>query len=375
MTQHPPYAPARTWLVACYLCVFLMVLIGGLTRLTESGLSIVEWKPVTGALPPLTTQSWEAEFAAYKSSPQYVKVNKGMTLGDFQNIYWLEYIHRLMGRITGFVFLLPLLYYAAYRRYGGWLMVRMAQLTVLVGAQGAIGWFMVKSGLVDAPYVSPFRLALHLFVAFTVGALLVTTAIRWREQHTPETSPLSSGGEASMLVFSFFVLAMVMLQILLGALVAGYDAGLAYNTFPLMDGQWIPEGVGSLSPWYSNLFHNTITVQFQHRVMAFVAAGLVLAHYIVLRRSGQRVATRLALIATCIVIIQMAVGILTLIHIVPTGLASLHQMIAFLLFSFCAASTYLLYSARRNKLALAPPPHRGKHVYESYADSLDPRKL
>lgn len=342
MEVSPQNYRARIWIITCYACVFLMVLIGGLTRLTESGLSIVEWKLVEGTFPPVSTEGWMQEFLSYQQTPQYQKVNHGMSLSDFQGIYWLEYLHRLMGRVTGLIFLVPLLYFALTQKVPGWVLKRMTLLTLLVGAQGFMGWYMVKSGLVHDPYVSPLRLAAHLFLAFAVAGGLTAT---WLRLKFDAGDPMFSRPVSPFtLILSIIVTGAVLLQVLMGALVAGYDAGLAYNTFPLMDGDWVPQGLMLLDPWYRNLFENTLTIQFQHRVSAFIVGALVVGQFLYLCRLYPRHILLFTSYWTLIITAcQILIGIATLLYAVPTPLASLHQMTAFILFSFCAALNYLLY--------------------------------
>lgn len=342
MEVSPQNYRARIWIITCYACVFLMVLIGGLTRLTESGLSIVEWKLVEGTFPPLTSEGWMKEFLAYQQTPQYQKVNQGMSLSDFQGIYWLEYLHRLMGRITGLIFLVPLLYFALTQKVPAWVLKRMSLLTLLVGAQGFMGWYMVKSGLVNDPYVSPFRLAAHLFLAFAVAGALTAT---WLRLKFDAGNPMFSRPVSPFtLILSIIVTGAVLVQVLMGALVAGYDAGLAYNTFPLMDGDWLPSGLMLLDPWYRNFFENTLTIQFQHRITAFIVAALVIGQFLYLCRLYPRHILLFTSYWTLVITAcQILIGIATLLYSVPTYLASLHQMTAFILFSFCSALNYLLY--------------------------------
>jgi len=320
--------------MACAILVLLMVIIGGLTRLTESGLSIVEWKLVTGILPPLTDAGWEAELQEYRSSPQYQQINKGMSISEFKSIYWLEYLHRLLGRLVGIVFILPLVFFAATKRITKPDGLKMLGITALVGMQGVIGWYMVASGLNNVPSVSPYRLALHLGGATVIFGCLVKMWYRLGS-YSPRTytSPLP-----------LIVLGIVFTQVLLGALVAGLDAGLTYNTFPLMDGQIVPSGLFMIEPFHLNFFENVTMVQFQHRMFAYFVVALITVQHIMVLRSGANVQARIASWQlTGLTYVQVAVGIATLLYVVPISLASIHQTIAILLIGLCVRLHHLLH--------------------------------
>lgn len=310
------------WLVACMTMVVLMVLIGGVTRLTESGLSIVEWKVLSGTLPPLSQEAWEQEFHDYQATPEFQKINSYFGLAEFKRIFWLEYIHRLLGRITGIVFLLPLIYVAARRALPARYIGRMFCLSALVGVQGLFGWIMVKSGLQDDPRVDPIRLALHLSTAFTLFSLLW-----WQWLHLKReaiSTSLKYRGSLPILAF----IALLAIQIILGAFVAGHDAGMIYNTYPLMDGKFIPDGMMMLEPWWRNHLEHIPMVQLQHRLMAklLLVAAAALAWYLWARSSpAQKPAIRFFLI---ILFAQFSLGVATLIYEVPIALGSLHQLIA-----------------------------------------------
>jgi cytochrome c oxidase assembly protein subunit 15 len=242
----PRWLPiVRRWLTLLIVLVALMVAVGGVTRLTESGLSIVEWKLVSGTLPPMSETAWQEEFDAYKTSPQYLKVNHTFTLPDFQHIFWLEYLHRLLGRIIGLAVFLPLVYFIIRRALPKPLLWRMIAITVLVGAQGTVGWIMVASGLTDQPRVAPIKLALHLLLAFSLfGALLWT---RWQA-----IGSARSATDCKIVIATRLLLVLALIQLAFGALVAGLRAGKTYNTYPLMDGKWVPDGLYRLAPWWDN---------------------------------------------------------------------------------------------------------------------------
>jgi cytochrome c oxidase assembly protein subunit 15 len=303
-----------------------MVLLGGATRLTDSGLSMVEWQPLT-VLPPLDHAAWQDTFAKYQHSPQYRLRNTGMSLGAFQGIYWLEYIHRLWGRLIGVAVAVPLLIFALKGWVPRWLAWRMVGLFVLGGLQGALGWYMVASGLVDQPAVSAYRLAAHLgFAVLLYGALLLT-ALQASLTRQPQARPIGR----SLKRACFAAAGLVFLTILSGAFVAGLDAGLTYNTFPLMDGEWIPSGWRETSPWWRNFFESITAVQFHHRLLALFTACMLLT--LATWAGRHPVLRRLAIALAVIVGLQVLLGISTLLLVVPVGLAVAHQGGALILWS------------------------------------------
>jgi cytochrome c oxidase assembly protein subunit 15 len=314
------------WLFAVAALVALMVVIGGLTRLTESGLSMVEWKPITGWLPPLSDAAWAAEFEKYKQFPEYQKINIGMTLEGFQSIYWLEYIHRLLGRLIGVAFALPMIAFWISGRIPAGMKPHLVAMFLLGGSQGALGWFMVASGLVDHPDVSHYRLTAHLGLAFFIFAYLLwggLSLLRYGRMVSGR-----GGGIAAPLT------ALVFLQVLSGGLVAGMNAGLAHNTWPLMDGAFIPEGLLIANPWWINFFENAMTVQFQHRMLAY--GVFVLAVVTALSLKG-RAPTGLRHGLLTAVLLQLALGIATLLAHVPVSLGTLHQAGAVLVLGLAVA--------------------------------------
>lgn len=322
----------RIWLFLTALLVFGMVVLGGLTRLTESGLSIVEWKPVAGTFPPLNEAAWQEEFTRYQQSPQYIKVNKGMSVEQFKGIFWLEYLHRLAGRAIGILFLLPILYFATKKQLPGWLAYRLVGVLFLGGLQGVIGWYMVKSGLVNEPSVSQYRLALHLGMAFILIACLLWTAFDLDNKTAPAAASWSI--PKWIVTLAGGMVGLVFVQVLLGALVAGLDAGLTYNTFPLMDGKWVPDGLYVISPWWKNHFENVTLVQFQHRIFAMVLATYAVIFSILIFKNT--ICSRLLLqikLLVIVLIVQVALGVITLVHVVPIMLASGHQAVAAMLFA------------------------------------------
>jgi cytochrome c oxidase assembly protein subunit 15 len=312
-----------TWLLSVAGLVLVMIIVGGITRLTESGLSITRWEPVTGAVPPLNEADWRAAFDLYRDSPQYRQVNRGMSLEDFKFIYFWEYIHRLLGRVIGLAFALPLLWFAAKRaipRGYGW---KLVALLALGGLQGFIGWWMVASGLVDQPEVSHIRLAVHLLTAFTIFGALIWVAMDLRVLHrSPVARPARMGLTAIWAVSLLYV------QMLFGAYVAGLEAGYAFNTWPLMGDELYPAQAEWLQPWAANFVDNPITVQFVHRWFAFVAAAAIGALAWQAYRAGQ---WRSALVLAFALIFQIQLGVATIVTGVALWLGVAHQAMAALL--------------------------------------------
>jgi heme a synthase len=317
----PPHVRAiRLWLLAIAALLVAMVLVGGATRLTESGLSIVEWQPVAGTLPPLSAAQWQREFDKYRATPQYRHLNAGMSVDDFKVIYWWEWAHRMLGRVIGAAFLLPFLFFL----WRGWvtprLRTRLWAIFALGALQGAVGWWMVASGLVNRVEVSQYRLATHLVLACAIFAAIVWTLQSLSERATvavPARLRWSAAG----------LLALVLAQIYLGALVAGLRAGFIYNTWPLIDGTFVP-GAGSLfasAPAWRNLFENPLTVQFDHRMAAYALWAFAVLHALDAARSRSGPALTGALALAGAVTIQAVLGILTLIYVAPLAVALAHQ--------------------------------------------------
>jgi cytochrome c oxidase assembly protein subunit 15 len=326
----------RLWLLCVAVMIFMTLVVGGATRLTESGLSITEWKPVTGVVPPLSEAAWQAEFERYQAIPQYRELNSGMSLEAFKVIYWWEWSHRLLARATGAVFLLPFLFLL----WRGWVPKRLrARLWVIFGAGaflGAVGWWMVSSGLAGRVSVSEYRLAFHLTLAAAIYGAVLWTA----QQMTP---PVAQAAPVRLRIGALVVVIMVLIQIYLGALVAGLDAGLAFNTWPLIDGSFIPPAkhLWFFEPAWRNLFENRLTVQFEHRMMAYAIwlAAMVHANDAwTLRRE-----TAGALILAGAVTLQAILGIVTLLEQSPIPLALAHQMAAILLFTIAVVHAQRLH--------------------------------
>ncbi len=309
--------------------VFAMIVVGGMTRLTHSGLSIVEWQPIVGAIPPLKDSQWEEAFAKYRETPEYRLRNHDMTLEGFKGIFWWEYAHRLLGRVIGLVFFLPFLWFIARRRIPRRLAWPLAGIFALGALQGAVGWFMVKSGLVDDPRVSSARLATHLGLAFLIYASMLWVALGLLYAREDAGAGLARAARA--------LATLVFVMVLSGALVAAIHAGYAYNTFPLMEGNWIPPEILMIDPWWMNFVHNMATVQFVHRTIAMVIAvsvALIWWRVRVGTPSGSHARTwahALAVLAA----VQICVGIATLLLRAPLPLAAIHQAGAVLVFT-CA---------------------------------------
>ncbi|MFZ4541599.1 MAG: COX15/CtaA family protein [Rickettsiales bacterium] len=334
MQPLPKHQRAVTnWLLVCLVLVVMMVAVGGVTRLTESGLSIVEWKLVSGTLPPMSDAAWQAEFDAYKHTPQFKKVNSGFTVDNFKGIFWLEYIHRLLGRIIGMVIILPFLYFAARRQLPKRLLWRGFGIAMLVAAQGTVGWVMVASGLHDEPRVAPLKLGLHLLLAFMLFCLLLWT--RWQVQGHARRAATKLISRGARVVF-----VLLLLQIFLGALVAGLRAGLTYNTYPLMNGQFIPDGMHLLSPWWLNHLESSLTVQFQHRMGALALVGASLA---LIFSGWKRDPALRPLFKTILglLLLQFCLGVAALLSVVNLWLASAHQLVALALLAHFLKLVYL----------------------------------
>ncbi len=328
------------WLFACCFLIFGMISIGGITRLTHSGLSIVEWQPLVGTLPPLNDEQWEETFAKYRKTPEYTQVNQGMSLDSFKGIFWWEYVHRLLGRLIGAVFLVPFLWFAWRGKIRRQLLPRLSGIFLLGGLQGALGWYMVASGLVDDPRVSQYRLTAHLGLAVLIYAAIFWLALdlyRPRSRAAARSDFLRSARR-----HAWAIVVLVFMMVLTGGFVAGIRAGLAYNTFPLMNGNVFPEEMFLLEPWYLNFFSNMATVQFDHRLIAWILALAIPWFWLRMRsaeaslRAKQGANWLLLLVAA-----QISLGISTLLLVVPVPLAAAHQVGAVLVFS---AALYVLHS-------------------------------
>ncbi len=333
----------RIWLLAVAALVLAMIAVGGATRLTDSGLSITEWRPILGAIPPLDQSHWQEAFEKYKQIPEYDLVNKGMTLEAFKVIYWWEWSHRFLGRIIGLAFAVPLFvfWWRGMLRDGA--LPKYLGVLALGGLQGAAGWYMVSSGLVDRIDVSQYRLALHLSIAFLILGALVWLAMELAPRgdlvREPSLKPVS-------LRIAAVVVGLVFLQVALGAFVAGLKAGLHFNTWPLMNGAVIPEGLFDKTPWIANFFENETTVQFNHRLAAYIVVALGLMHMMaVLKRAESNQIRNSAMLLGGGLIAQMVLGIVTLLHAVPISLGVAHQSLAAVVLAIAVRHLYLMRAA------------------------------
>jgi len=330
------------WLLVCAALVFAMVVVGGVTRLTHSGLSIVEWQPIVGTLPPLSEAQWLATFEKYRQTPEYHQVNRGMSLAEFKGIFWWEYFHRLLGRLIGIVFFVPLAWFWVRGRLDRPLAWKLVGIFLLGGLQGAMGWYMVMSGLVDDPRVSQFRLTAHLSVAFLIFAAMLWVAMSL-------LAPRAAGGgdpQRALARLSWWITGLVAYMVVTGGFVAGIRAGKAYNTFPLMNGHVIPPEIFMIEPWWQNFFYNMATVQFDHRLGAWALAFLVPWFWLRARRielpPRARVAAHLLL---AVLAVQIALGISTLLLAVPVALGAAHQGAAVVVFGAALFANHALRRA------------------------------
>jgi heme a synthase len=325
-------AGIRFWLYGVAALLLMLVAIGGATRLTDSGLSITEWKPIHGVIPPLSQAQWQEELEKYRQIPEYQEINKGMSLDAFKVIYWWEWGHRFMARFLGLVFAGGLVFFWATKRLEPFLKPRLLALLVLGGSQGVVGWWMVSSGLTERTDVSQYRLAVHLTLASIILAAIIWVA-RGLAPHSEgkATSATRTG--------ALWITMLVVLQIYFGGLVAGLDAGMGYATWPLMDGRIIPEGLLELQPWWINGFENPLTVQFLHRGGAYLLFVVVILHAIRVRgRDGAHSThARRGAMLVALVLMQAMIGITTLLTFVPVPMALLHQAMGFITLGFAVA--------------------------------------
>ena len=324
------------WLLVCCALVFAIVVLGGVTRLTRSGLSIVEWQPIVGTLPPLTSADWQALFLKYQQTPEYQKVNPGMTLDGFKGIFWLEYFHRLLGRLIGVAFFVPLLYFLWRRALTMPLALKLGGIFLLGALQGAMGWYMVKSGLIDDPRVSQYRLTAHLALAFAIYAAMLWVALELLMPAPARAA--TTAGLTRVRRLAWAVTVLVIAMVVTGGFVAGIRAGYAYNTFPLMNGSWVPPEIFLIEPWYMNFFNNMATVQFNHRLVAWLLAFAVPWLWYEAGRAGLPAHTRLLThLLLAALAVQIALGIATLLLVVPAALAAAHQAGALIVFTIALA--------------------------------------
>jgi cytochrome c oxidase assembly protein subunit 15 len=326
------------WLLVCCALVFTMVVLGGITRLTGSGLSMVDWRPVSGVLPPLTDEAWQKTFEMYQATPEFQKVNSHMDVHDFKGIFWLEYLHRLLGRTIGIVFLLPFLFFVwqGYIHKNEWF--KYGTMFVLGGMQGLLGWYMVRSGLIDNPHVSQYRLTAHLVAAFLIYAYMFWVALSL-------LYPKTGGAAHPWYGKALALTALITVTVISGGFVAGLKAGKVYNTFPMMGDYWIPPGVMALDPWWSNFFDNIATVQLDHRILAISTFTLIVIFWLRIPKGELPTRARKSVNALLHTgILQIALGITTLLLVVPVPLAAAHQAVAMILFT---VALFLCHALRR----------------------------
>jgi heme a synthase len=327
------------WLMIVYCMIFAMVMVGGITRLTGSGLSMVEWHPLMGAVPPSGAEQWNNVFQKYQKSPQYKKVNHWMTIDDFKRIFFWEYFHRLLGRLIGVVFFLPWLYFVIRKRIRGKLLIHTLYLFFLGGAQGLLGWYMVKSGLVDQPAVSHYRLAAHLMLAF-----FVAVAILWVVFNQRHALPTAPPAHKRLRLFLLLFTGLLVLQIVYGAFMAGTRAGYLYSTFPTMNGEWIPTAFFGMKPAWRNFLENPTGIHFLHRLLGWLLIPLGLAIWAFGRKDSFSHRRRSTMLIGTFTLVQFLLGALTVIFHMPIWLATIHQGGALLLLSVAA---YGLHSSRK----------------------------
>ena len=327
------------WLLIVGALVYLMIVVGGVTRLTQSGLSMVNWQPVMGVLPPVGQQAWQAAFTEYQQYPEYQKVNRGMTLDEFKGIFYWEYSHRLLGRLLGLVFLIPLITLHALGRIAPRWLPRLWVLFALGGLQGLMGWYMVQSGLVDVPRVSHYRLAIHLLLA-----LFIMTCLLWLILDIRGTARVRVPRRFSLWLSG--LTALLTLQLLIGVFAAGLKAGHGFNTWPLMHGQWLADAALMMQPAWLNFLENGVMIQFLHRWLGLLLVVLVLG---VAWWAGRRL-VKVAYGLLALTLIQFLLGVLTLINQVPVVLGSLHQAVGCLMLLL---TVYLLYLTRPGDVTAA----------------------
>lgn len=307
------------WLLTCAVVIFGMILLGGVTRLTDSGLSMVEWRPLMGIIPPLSQGDWQDLFLKYQQFPEYQKINLGMTMSEFKVIFMYEYLHRVLGRLIGLLFFIPFVYFYFSRRISPQLLPKLLLMLVLGGCQGLMGWYMVKSGLVDVPHVSQYRLTAHLGLAIVIYGFIIWTAFGLINK--PCDQPAGLGKPACILS------ALVFLMILSGGLVAGTKAGYAYSTWPLMGDSFVPAGLYSMSPAWLSAFENITTIQFNHRIFAYIIALLLIGFSVFALRKNISSNVRIGIYSMLfLLVVQITLGISTLIFHVPVAIAAAHQV-------------------------------------------------
>lgn len=307
------------WLLICAVVILGMILLGGVTRLTDSGLSMVEWQPLMGVIPPLSHYDWQQLFLKYQQYPEYQKINLGMTLGEFKVIFMYEYLHRVLGRLIGLLFFIPFVYFFLSRRISPQLLPKLLLMLFLGGCQGLMGWYMVKSGLIDVPHVSQYRLTAHLGLAIAIYGFIVWTALGLINK--PSNQPSGLGKPACI------ISGLIFLMILSGGLVAGTRAGYAYSTWPLMGDSFIPAGLYDMSPIWLSAFENITTIQFNHRIFAYIIALVLVSFSVFALKKNISRNVRIGIYSMLfLLVVQITLGVSTLIFHVPVAIAAAHQI-------------------------------------------------
>jgi cytochrome c oxidase assembly protein subunit 15 len=341
--------PIVAWLLVVSALIFCMVVLGGVTRLTNSGLSMVEWEPIMGIIPPMNAGEWQESFDKYRQSPEYKKINIGMNIEQFKSIFYFEYAHRVLGRLIGLAFLLPFLYFLIRKKISRPMIPKMIIMFFLGGLQGLLGWYMVKSGLVHNPHVSQYRLTAHLVAAISIYAYIIWVAMGmvWDNSANTRTEGFNRLRFAGIMITT-----LILVMIISGGFVAGTKAGYAFSTFPLMNGQLIPDGLYSLSPLYINIFEDILTVQFNHRLVALALFLVIPVFWYFIQKSSLQTRTRqLAHGLIFMLGIQLSLGISTLLFHMPVPLAASHQAGALVLLTL---SLLLNHELRRPVSATEP---------------------
>lgn len=332
------------WLIICAAVIFGMILLGGVTRLTDSGLSMVDWKPIRGVIPPITQADWQAMFLKYQQFPEYQKTNFNMTLEQFKPIFMYEYLHRMLGRFIGIIFVLPFLFFYFTKRIVPGLTPRLLVMLVLGGSQGVLGWYMVKSGLVDNPHVSHYRLTAHLGMAVFIYGFIFWTVLDLLAPVASQPKHLKR--------FAYSLSGLIFLMILSGGLVAGTRAGIPYPTWPLMGDSFIPPGLYSLQPFWLSAFEDMLTIQFNHRMFAYLIVGLVCTFAYQALKSDLQGSLKVGIYCFIgLLFLQVSLGISTLIFYIPVPIAAAHQVCAVALLS---ASLFVSHSFAPQPRAIAP---------------------
>ncbi len=324
------------WLFLCSIMIVLIVGIGGFTRLSKAGLSITEWNPITGAFPPLNERDWLQEKSKYETTPEYKTFNYGMSMEEFRTLYLIEYVHRLFARLTGLIFILPFIYFTLKKRISKKVVIRLSIALSFGVLQAFTGWYMVKSGLVAKPHVSHYMLTLHLLLALVIFALLSYQFFNYQVRQKQTKLKISG----STVHYVGIILILIVVQIIFGAFVAGLNAGLIYNTFPLMGGHIIPKDLFFLQPTWLNIFENRATVQFIHRTLALLI--LVLTTVLTIKNAS----VKSVYVMLLSVIIQIILGVVTLLLHIPITIAISHQMFSFILFG--SGLCFLCYLRKQN---------------------------